>query len=453
MLVSIDIIKRSSERIENAIKKIKDTTKEEEKQFILSKMYAPLYDIMLALNELNFITTESSYEKQLLDIKNIIDILVNEELELSNIKKIGTRAIKICGEVNDDPYEFTEYYKEYNYKYRCKEKYELYSYKFISEIVNNINVNNRSINALFPNCSDGSITRPFYSKGEYSIKKYGYEVDENLLSGAKKIMDKVVKGGLKGSRIKNKAFDVLILNQMFSHDFNNNDMFADKRFERSEIADMFKYLRDDGVMVVIMPIFRLYQDVCSMFARQLKNIQIMKMNDYDFSNLGLIAIVGQKEVSKVQKEAEYTTLRKLFNIDNLKDWDSNVEYRLPTSEIPIDIFKGSALDLEELSNIIENSSLMNKMWEKQKVKKIDEEIKNPLLPFNIGQLGLVLTSGCLDGIVDEGDNNKHLIKGRVTKKKLVEEVKTDDGFEITETTVNKVEIGVMLPNGEFKVLA
>ena len=111
------------------------------------------------------------------------------------------------------------------------------------------------------------------------------------------------------------------------------------------------------------------------------------------------------------------------------------------------------MDLEEVEQIIEKSSLMNKMWENQRVEKLDETIKNPLLPFNIGQLGLVLTSGCLDGIVDEGDGHSHLIKGRVSKQIVETETDTEKGIEITETTVNKVEINVLLPNGEFKVLA
>ena len=91
--------------------------------------------------------------------------------------------------------------------------------------------------------------------------------------------------------------------------------------------------------------------------------------------------------------------------------------------------------------------------ENQKVEKLDETIKNPLLPFNIGQLGLVLTSGCLDGIVEEGDGYSHLIKGRVSKQTIEVETEKNNNIEITETTVNKVEINVLLPNGEFKVLA
>jgi hypothetical protein len=96
---------------------------------------------------------------------------------------------------------------------------------------------------------------------------------------------------------------------------------------------------------------------------------------------------------------------------------------------------------------------MNKVWDSQKAEKLEENIKNPLLPFNIGQIGLVLTSGCLDGLVNEADGGCHLIKGRVSKKTQKTEFRNNHTIEVTETTVNRVEINVLLPNGEFKTLA
>ena len=79
-----------------------------------------------------------------------------------------------------------------------------------------------------------------------------------------------------------------------------------------------------------------------------------------------------------------------------------------------------------------------------------ENARSPI----IGLLGLVLTSGCLDGIVEEKDGNCHLIKGRVSKQVIQTETNIRQGLnEVTETTVNKVEINVLLPNGEFKTLA
>ena len=97
---------------------------------------------------------------------------------------------------------------------------------------------------------------------------------------------------------------------------------------------------------------------------------------------------------------------------------------------------------------------MDNFWKNQSIEKLSEAAKQPLLPFNIGQLGLVLTSGCLDGIIDEGDGHCHLIKGKVSKKSDIERNYNDNSeVEVQETISNRVEINVVLPNGEFKTLA
>lgn len=68
-------------------------------------------------------------------------------------------------------------------------------------------------------------------------------------------------------------------------------------------------------------------------------------------------------------------------------------------------------------------------------------------------IGLVLTSGCLDGIIEEDDGHRHLIRGRVSKQKTTESEYSAHQSEITTITSNKVEINVLLPNGEYKILA
>ena len=151
----------------------------------------------------------------------------------------------------------------------------------------------------------------------------------------------------------------------------------------------------------------------------------------------------------------YEDLRKSYNPELLEDFDENLilDYVLPSKHIPIETFRGSVLDMEELHYLVQNSGAVDEMFENQHVEKIGESSTRPLLPFNIGQIGLVLTSGCLDGIIDEGDGHYHLVKGQVSKKTDVESNVSNGVIDETEIISNRVEINVMLPNGEFKTLA
>ena len=54
--------------------------------------------------------------------------------------------------------------------------------------------------------------------------------------------------------------------------------------------------------------------------------------------------------------------------------------------------------------------------------------------------------------MDEGNGHYRLVKGKVSKKSEVEGSVSDGVLEESETISNRVEINVMLPNGEFKTL-
>lgn len=459
MLFSLNAIKENIDKISNLYKQIKDTTKKEDMLVYKNRFYIQAYDLCLALGEVifTFNTPDEYIAKKDFVISRIAAIQENNSIEdfKGNIKAIidefPKNEINSYGELDiygsfssdaDSYYELCNREKQYN----------INNTKALRTYINTIKLpTDRNATLFYPECDTGSNIEYFNDITE-KLMIYGNTIHEHELSIAKKNMHKAVKGPLRGSRIQNNAFDIIYTQPFIHHTIDLQTVFI-KREEKTFVSDLFKYLRPDGVIVITMPFYRLYKDVCSMLSKQLKNIQICKASDEEFNKLGLIHIIGQKELAKEPRSDEYAKLRRLYDYNNIESIKAQNEYILPRTHTLIDLFKGSMLDMEEVENMIDDSSLMSKIWEKQKVNKLDQNIKNPLLPFNIGQLGLVLTSGCLDGIVDEGDNFSHLIKGRVSKYTQEVEVEKDGNIEITETTVNKVEINVLLPNGEFKILA
>ena len=86
-------------------------------------------------------------------------------------------------------------------------------------------------------------------------------------------------------------------------------------------------------------------------------------------------------------------------------------------------------------------------------KQNEEKDKSPLLPFNIGQIGLILSSGSLDGVVEEGHGVCHVIKGMTIKEtdtnneQIVENGRVVT--QVTETVRNKVQITALGADGTF----
>ena len=95
---------------------------------------------------------------------------------------------------------------------------------------------------------------------------------------------------------------------------------------------------------------------------------------------------------------------------------------------------------------------MESFFKKQEIET-NEQNARPLMPFNMGQIGLVLTSGCLDGTVEEYEGQYHAIKGMVTKIKHVDNDIDNNEESILETISNKVQINIITPDGKFIELA
>ena len=75
--------------------------------------------------------------------------------------------------------------------------------------------------------------------------------------------------------------------------------------------------------------------------------------------------------------------------------------------------------------------------------KTEEEVRHPLLPFSPGQLGLVLVSGKIDGIVDEGNGAYHVIKGS-TRPKTTTTEKYDENYKPVTEVVRSAATSVAM---------
>ena len=106
----------------------------------------------------------------------------------------------------------------------------------------------------------------------------------------------------------------------------------------------------------------------------------------------------------------------------------------------VELFKGAVFNLGELQRQMAKSKSCEMFFEKS---KIDAMEKQPLLPLNLGQIGLIGGSGLINGYVD--CDSPHVIKGRVIK-----EVKKRENIEdgtLTEISVNKMLFHLLTPAG------
>ena len=303
--------------------------------------------------------------------------------------------------------------------------------------------NTNALNIFAPHCFNGITVKDFAKEKDNTFGN-----TPNYITEAKSRMTRVIKGELKGSHITNQFFDVVFLIPNVTYKL-EKDAFGKvaEPHEKVFIKNCIKYCRQDGLIVMVLPTTRVDANFAFYLSKILSDNTIIVKEPN--SRLERVVIMGQKNISQKSKPELYQKL-KYMNYDTLPMPDAIVPtFSIPTAELKLDFFRGSKLDTDDILEAAQ-SALVDNFLNSQTQPLVVKD-QSPLLPFNIGQVGLVLTSGCLDGVVEEVDGVYHVIKGMTTKLTTTqtEVSETDNKVKSTETISNQVKINVFTADGEF----
>ena len=123
-------------------------------------------------------------------------------------------------------------------------------------------------------------------------------------------------------------------------------------------------------------------------------------------------------------------------------------YRIPPSP-EVRLFRSTLIDEAELERELGSSALWNKL--NGHGQRNRNGVGRPPLPLHTGHLGLLLASGCLDGMVGEGED-RHIVRGKVEKVSHVEQEYEGDVLVEREVERYRVSVKVLTPDGEIRNL-
>lgn len=444
MLFCKYILKDRVLKLEKLNKQIKP--EQEDVEIEIQRTFANLYDIRLGLEEC---ICASQKPRLYIFMLNSLKELNRQLIEIRTAPELKEIIHGILDLFVDFEYQEVD---SLNYSYQSLSNIKTLDTWPLDPLKEHINKNNREVTLFESDCGSGDCFNFLRSP---NLLSYGTEKSSDI-SIAKEFATKVVRGELKGSRIANDAFDYMIAKCSIAFTLADNMRINSvAKQEKDYLMNVNKYLRPGGVILIAIPYYRMYKDMAEMIAKNYHGVKVYKSTGAYWQEKKYIYIYAQKNTVKGFDNEAYEALRKAYNPELLEEFNENIvlNYNLPAKTKTIETFRGSVLDMEELHYLVNNSGALDEMINNQHVEKIGESSTRPLLPFNIGQIGLVLTSGCLDGIIDEGDGHYHLVKGQVSKKSDVESSVSDGIIDETEIISNRVEINILLPNGEFKTLA
>ena len=320
----------------------------------------------------------------------------------------------------------------------------------LAHIVQGINfTEGMTVNLLDPCCGCGLALRYMadgISDNGGICKTYGIELDTYRAKEALARVDRVGFGSYYHSCISNEAFHAMLLNppylSVMTEGGNNT------RSEKLFLVDSIKKLMFGGLLIFIIPYYRLTADISRILCDNFGDISVWKFAGSEFKKFKQIAILGirhKRQDGSAMASTLASSVLKPNLLPELPELPTG-RYQLPTTAKEVALFKGAVFNENELAEQLSKSKSLSRLYQRS---KLDNAAKRPLLPLSISQIGLVGGSGLINGLVD--CDTPHIIKGRIVKEKRTRTEKNSNrkgdlmSTTLTEIISNKLIFNVLSP--------
>ncbi len=212
-------------------------------------------------------------------------------------------------------------------------------------------------------------------------------------------------------------------------------IYIEEDISPSALEFISKRLVSGGLLIYKTEPYYLFTNA-AVLSTYYNKINIYKINRYK------ILILGEKKKYYTETKKETERLKNMYYNESIipeLTFSPEPIYTVPPADSPKQ-FVGKP-DIKEIEKHIAESNLYEKIKEQTRVNLL----KNPIMPLHLSHLGLLLTTGFLDGELDG-----HIVKGTVVKTKTRDvEDKKEKGKIIREREQIKVVIKILTKEGEI----
>ena len=223
------------------------------------------------------------------------------------------------------------------------------------------------------------------------------------------------------------------------------------RSEKQFLVQSIRTLMLGGLLVYIVPYYRLTPDICNILAENFSDLSVWKFTSGEFARFHQAVVLGLRRKPTEDDEAADRLGAQTLTpemIPCITELEEN-RYVLPNVAKTVEVFRGERFNEKELERQLTRSGSFTRLLNAKSA--LDSTEKHPLLPLSIGQIGLIGGSGMINGLIE--CDTPHIIKGRIVKVKNVEREEQFDqrgnhtGAEVHEVISNKMIFNVLTPNG------
>ncbi len=297
-------------------------------------------------------------------------------------------------------------------------------------------VTERIARCVLPTSSGGRLLDPCCGEGiaaqtvsqAWHLEGYGIEIDAERALEASGRLHRVLHLDCASARAPHHAFQVLYLNPPYDAAEGEG-----KRTEYTFLRDTTKWLQPGGLIVYIVPQYRIDARMAGYLATAYESIHAFRFPDPEYAQFRQAAIFGIAKAEPHRDEQGALALLQQCrgSLPVLPEEMSEEEkYRLPSPLETKFYFRGTEINPQEaLAEAMEAGAWKTPEWQEWMTPRCDLATFRPLMPLKKGHLAMLIAAGLMQNLRLESEDGTEqlLVKGRTYK--VQEKVESADEDE------------------------
>lgn len=309
--------------------------------------------------------------------------------------------------------------------------------------------------ALDPCSGTGAALKAFTAGA--SVRTHGIELDAYRAAEARDVLDEVIQGSAFDTHAPAESLSLLYLNPPYDFEVGEG---KNKRMERLFLEHVARWLKPGGVLVFVLPYDRVY-DCRGTLTTQFRDKAIYRLTAPESVTYKQVVLFG---VRRSRQERERMTDRavnegnwKLQQLTRSYDAISPLpdepdrQYAVPPAPPARLEYRGLPLDLIE--DLLDNSPAWRQAQRITHAPKT-EFSGRPLTPLHKGHVGLLCTSGLLNGVFGS-DGDRHVAYWESVKvvDRIEEEGERADTTVVREKERFSQRLTLLYTDGRIELLS
>ncbi len=292
--------------------------------------------------------------------------------------------------------------------------------------------------------------------GDANTKRYAIELDAHRASEARKLVDEVIQGNAFDCHAPAESFSLLYLNPPYDFEVSEG---KNQRMERLFLEHCYRWLRPNGVLVMVVPFDQIH-NCRSVLTTQFRDKAIYRLTASESVRYQQAVLFGSRRTRRERdrltdyaveqaNQRLWAMTRRYEEIPALADTPDRT-YSVPSSKVAKLEHRGLALD--EIEDLILTSTASLQARRVTHAEKT-EITGRPLTPLHSGHVGLLCTSGLLNGVFGEGEDRHVAYWETVKVSERTEEEDEGGRMVIREWERFSQRLTLLYRDGRFALLS